>query len=88
MGTLGAQGEGDSDEARSRNWVFYKDYSGDIITEQNIHALDIFVWALGPSLSASGRSGRSVRLELGDTADHYALSYDYEDGAVQFSSRQ
>lgn len=88
MGTLAAQGKGSTGEARLRDWVFYKDYSGDIITEQNIHALDIFVWALGAPNSASGRCGRNVRLEPGDTADHYALSFDYEDGAVQFSSRQ
>lgn len=88
MGALAPQAEGDSAEAKLRNWVFYRDYSGDIITEQNIHALDIFVWALGRPKSASGRSGRTVRLEPGDTSDHYALTFDYETGAVQFSSRQ
>lgn len=37
---------------------------------------------------ASGRSGRAVRLEPGDIAGHDALSFDYKDGVVQFSSWQ
>ena len=37
---------------------------------------------------ASGRSGRAVRLEPGDIAGNDALSFDYKDGVVQFSSWQ
>lgn len=88
MGTLSPHADGDDPESRLRNWVFYKDLSGDIITEQNIHALDIFVWALGAPQSAEGRSGRAVRLEPGDTADHYSVAFDYPEGTVHFSSRQ
>ena len=89
-GALKPQVEDDgSAAARLRNWVFDIPYSGDIITEQNIHSVDIFAWALGAPVRAYGISGRKVRLEPGDTSDHYAISFEYEGGGiVSFTSRQ
>ena len=44
-------------QARVRNWVFDKALSGDIITEQNIHCLDVANWYLrGRPVRAFGRS--------------------------------
>ena len=87
---LGAKGEDKTPEGRLRNWVFDKALSGDIITEQNIHALDVMNWILQvPPLRAWGKGGRKVRVDVGDCWDHFVLVFEYpDDVAVSFSSRQ
>ena len=80
----------DDAEGQLRNWVFMKSLSGDIITEQNIHALDVMSWVMGkPPVSASGGCARKVRVDVGDCNDGFALQYQYEGCAgFTFSSRQ
>lgn len=81
---------GDTPEsARLRNWVFDKALSGDIIVEQNIHALDAGAWMLNAApLKAYGTGGRKIRLD-GDCWDHFAVTYWYPDDViVDFSSTQ
>jgi predicted dehydrogenase len=77
-------------EARLRNWVFDKNLSGDIITEQNIHTLDVMSWIMQkPPIRVTGTGGRKVRTDVGDTWDHYALAYEFDDSVgITFSSRQ
>lgn len=76
-------------EGRLKNWIRHRDLAGDIITEQNIHALDIVSWAFGRPLRVSGTSGRGGRPDnVGDVSDHYALLFEFKSGAVTFSSRQ
>lgn len=76
-------------EGRLKNWIRHRDLAGDIITEQNIHALDIVSWAFGRPVKVSGLSGRGGRPDnIGDVADHYALVFQFEKGAVTFASRQ
>ena len=77
-------------EARLKNWVFDKKLSGDIITEQNIHALDVASWIMNePPLYAFGSGGRKVRVDVGDCWDHFALLFQYADNVgITFSSRQ
>ena len=79
-----------SAEATLRNWVFDQKLSGDIITEQNIHTLDVMSWIMDkPPVSASGTGGRKVRVDVGDCWDNFSLVYDYGDGVgMTFSSRQ
>lgn len=79
-----------SPEHRLRNWVFYQDLSGDIITEQNIHTLDVMSWIMDqPPVRACGTGGRKVRTDVGDCWDHFVLTYEYPDGVgIGFSSRQ
>ncbi len=79
-----------SPENRLRNWVFDIAYSGDILVEQNIHALDVMSWMMGdPPLSAVGAHGRKGRTDVGDCSDHFALLYRYADGvAIPFTSKQ
>jgi len=82
---------GDSEpEARLRNWVFDKKLSGDIITEQNIHTLDVASWIMNkPPLYAFGTGGRKVRVDVGDCWDHFALLFQYADNVgITFTSRQ
>jgi myo-inositol 2-dehydrogenase / D-chiro-inositol 1-dehydrogenase len=79
-----------TETARLRNWVFDKTLSGDIIVEQNIHAIDVANWLLrSHPLKASGTGGRKVRTDVGDCWDHFLCTFFYpDDVSVSFSSRQ
>ncbi len=89
-GRLNIQTPPGTPEARLRNWVFDKALSGDIITEQNIHALDVMNWVHRlPPLHAVGTGGRKVRLDVGDCWDTFSLLFQYpENVGMTFSSRQ
>jgi len=78
-------------DARLQNWVFDQALSGDIIVEQNIHAIDVMSWTMKetPPVRCTGTGGRRVRVDVGDAWDHYALVYEYANQVgVTFSSRQ
>jgi len=91
-GRLGAHRVPDmgAQEARLRNWLFDKALSGDIITEQNVHSLDVMSWVFGkPPLRAYGTGARKVRVDIGDCRDTFSVIYQYpDDVAVTFNSRQ
>ncbi len=76
-------------EGRLRAWGLFRDLSGDIITEQNIHTLDVASWIMGgPPVSAYGTGGRKVR-DVGTCFDTFSLVFTYpDDVGVTFSSRQ
>lgn len=77
-------------EFRLRNWVFDKVLSGDIITEQNVHVIDICNWFLdGHPVKAYGTGGRKARVDVGDCWDHFEVIYDYPgDVQISFGSSQ
>jgi predicted dehydrogenase len=78
-------------EARLRNWLRDRTLSGDIIVEQNIHALDICNWVLqSPPLKARGSGGRKGRGETGgDVYSHFDVIYEYPNNVhLSFSSVQ
>ena len=88
---LGLKAPPGTQEARLHNWVFDQALSGDIIVEQNIHALDVMSWIMkdSPPLRCTGTGGRRVRVDVGDCWDHFALVYEYPNNVgVTFSSRQ
>lgn len=90
-GRLNAKPPLEGAEGRIRNWVFDQALSGDIIVEQNIHAIDVMSWIMrdAPPVRCSGTGGRRVRVDVGDAWDHYALVYEYPNNVgVTFSSRQ
>ena len=76
-------------EVRLRAWGLDKVLSGDIITEQNIHTLDVMNWIMGQEpLYAEGTGGRTVR-PVGTCWDHFVLHFRYpDDVGIAFSSRQ
>ncbi len=76
-------------EARVRAWGLDRVLSGDVITEQNIHALDVASWFLGaPPVKAYGTGGQS-RGFLGTCWDHFAVIFQYASGViVSFNSKQ
>ncbi|MCB0668067.1 MAG: Gfo/Idh/MocA family oxidoreductase [Saprospiraceae bacterium] len=80
-------------ETTLRNWLYYNWLSGDHITEQAVHSLDLMAWAFGDVLpvSATGTGGRQSRTEdkFGNVYDHFAIVFDYPDGKKGFHfSRQ
>ena len=82
----------DPRNAENRLWAWGLDraLSGDIITEQNIHTLDVMSWIMDEKpVSAYGSCGHNVRSDSGNCSDHFALIFKYpKDVAVTFSSRQ
>ena len=76
-------------EVRLRAWGVDRLLSGDIITEQNIHALDVASWMLDAEpVRAYGTGGRK-REFLGDCWDHFAVIFYYpNDLVVSFNSHQ
>lgn len=77
-------------EARLRMWPRDRILSGDIIVEQNIHAIDVGNWFLGGHpVKASGMGGRKLRLNYGDCWDYFVVTFWYpENVTVDFSSAQ
>lgn len=76
-----------------RNWVYYSWLSGDHIIEQAVHSIDMMSWAFGDKMpvKATGTGGRQRRVEdiYGNVFDHFAVVYEYENGAKGFHfSRQ
>ncbi len=70
-------------EWQCRNWLYFCWLSGDHITEQHVHNLDVINWAMGGHpVRAYGMGGRQVRTDAmyGDIYDHFAIEYEYEDG--------
>jgi predicted dehydrogenase len=76
-------------EVRLRCWGIDRLLSGDVITEQNIHALDVATWVVdGNPIKAIGNGGRA-RPFLGDCWDHYSvLFYFPNDLMVTFTAKQ
>ncbi|HWW02674.1 MAG TPA: Gfo/Idh/MocA family oxidoreductase [Candidatus Acidoferrum sp.] len=76
-------------EVRLRAWSIDPVLSGDIITEQNIHAIDVASWMLNAEpLRAYGTGGRT-REFLGKCWDHFAVIFYYpNDLVVSFNSHQ
>ena len=79
----------DNPENRLRAWGLSRELSGDIITEQNIHTLDVASWIMGrPPLCAYGTGGRKFR-DVGSCWDTFSVVFQYaDDVGMTFSSRQ
>ncbi len=77
-------------EARLRGWGADRTLSGDIITEQNIHALDVASWILNAApLSAYGAGGRTRPPLPNGVWDNFSVVFEYpNDVRLTFSSKQ
>lgn len=71
-----------------RNWLYYNWLSGDHIIEQAIHSLDMLQWGMGDAMpvSVTGTGGRQKRTDpkYGNIYDHFALTYEYSNGAKAY----
>jgi predicted dehydrogenase len=79
----------DDPEARLRAWGLDRELSGDVITEQNIHALDVACWILDEQpVSAWGKGGRKAR-DVGSCWTQFSVIYTFpNDIVVTFNSKQ
>jgi myo-inositol 2-dehydrogenase/D-chiro-inositol 1-dehydrogenase len=77
-------------ELRLRAWGLDRALSGDMITEQDIHAIDVMSWIMdAPPLSAFGCGGLKARPKVGTCWDHFIVFFQYPGKVgVQFSGRQ
>jgi len=77
-------------EEQMRNWLFYRERSGDIIVEQNCHNLDVVNWFMGTHpVRAFGYGGRQVRTNIGNIMDNLAATFHFANGVVfSYSANQ
>ena len=72
-----------ADQEQMRNWLFYREKSGDFIVEQDCHNLDVVNWFTGMHPTrAFGYGGRMVRKSPGNILDNLALTYHFDNGLV------
>ena len=71
-------------EYQLRNWLYYNWLSGDFMTEQMVHSLDMMSWAMGDKnpVAATGIGGRQSRVQeiYGNVYDHCGIEYEYDKG--------
>ena len=81
------------------NWYYFNWLSGDHITEQHVHDLDVMNWIMKDEhpQRANGMGGRQVRTPewgeangygrggVGEIFDHHAIEFEYADGTRMFS---
>ncbi len=70
-------------EYQVNNWYYFNWLSGDHITEQHIHNLDVINWLMnGYPVTAQGQGGRQVRtgVDTGQIYDHHFVEYTYGNG--------
>jgi myo-inositol 2-dehydrogenase / D-chiro-inositol 1-dehydrogenase len=72
-----------------RAWGVDRVLSGDVITEQNIHALDVACWMLGADPIRAYGTGGCKRETAGTCWDHFAVIFYFpNDLVVSFNSHQ
>jgi predicted dehydrogenase len=73
-----------------RNWYNFTWLSGDFNVEQHVHFLDVCAWVMQDRYPARavGLGGRQVRTrpEHGNIYDHFAVVYEYANGAKLFGN--
>jgi myo-inositol 2-dehydrogenase/D-chiro-inositol 1-dehydrogenase len=70
-------------EEKVRNWLYYREHSGDIIVEQNCHNLDVVNWFMGTHpVKTSGYGARAVRKQPGNILDSLGATFEFADGMV------
>ena len=76
-------------EERLRSWYQTRALCGDVIVEQDIHAIDVATWFAGADpIKAVGTGSRSTR-KYGDVWGHFAVLYTFPDNfQVSFTSQK
>lgn len=70
-------------EWQIRNWYYFNWLSGDHITEQAVHRIDLMNWALqNHPVKATGLGGRQARVDpsYGHIFDHFSVEYQFPNG--------
>ena len=75
-------------EWQLRNWNYFTWLGGDHIVEQHVHNLDVINWAMRThpvkALALGGRQARPNK-NYGHIYDHFAVEFEYANGARMFS---
>jgi myo-inositol 2-dehydrogenase / D-chiro-inositol 1-dehydrogenase len=61
-------------------WHGWKDLSGDLIVENNVHSIDVLNWFLGGRPNSALGSGGSTLPKTGDMRDHNFVAFQYDKG--------
>jgi len=76
-------------ERRVRAWGLDRVLSGDVITEQNIHAIDVATWILDAQPFRAYGTGGGKSRTVGTCWDHFSVIFTFpEDVVVSFCSKQ
>jgi myo-inositol 2-dehydrogenase / D-chiro-inositol 1-dehydrogenase len=76
-------------EVQLRTWGLNRILSGDVITEQNIHALDVACWIIGANPIKAVGGGGEARGLGGTCWDHFSITYWFPNNILlSFSSKQ
>ena len=76
-------------ETQLRAWGLSRELSGDIITEQNIHALDVACWIIGADPVSAVGTGGEMRGFGGSCWDHFSVIYKFPNNILlSFASKQ
>lgn len=76
----GREQQMDDREYLTRNWLNWSEMSGDHITEQHVHNLDVANWFLGRHPESCVGFGGRARRQTGNQYDFFSLDLDYGDG--------
>ena len=89
-GPLWGHGDMSTPEGRIRSWSLDRVLSGDVITEQNIHALDVATWIIDQApVKAVGTCSKKGRQDAGDCNDHFGAVFTFPgDVMLSFASKQ
>ena len=69
-----------NEQEKIAHWHAFKELSGDLIVENNVHSIDVLNWFLGGRpLSAVG-AGSATRPGRGDMRDHNFVAFEYPGG--------
>jgi len=62
------------------SWHAWKDLSGDLIVENNVHSIDVLNWFLGGHPHSAVGAGGSTLPKRGDMRDHNFVAFEYDKG--------
>lgn len=63
-----------------KHWGDWKELSGDLIVENNVHSIDVLNWFLGGHPQSAIGSGGTKARKQGDMRDHNFVAFDYGNG--------
>jgi predicted dehydrogenase len=61
-------------------WGAWRNLSGDLIVENNVHSIDVLNWFLGGRPKSAIGSGGSTVPKRGDMRDHNFVAFEYDNG--------
>lgn len=65
---------------KGQNWHSWRDLSGDLIVENNVHSIDVLNWFMGGRPKSAVGSASAILPKRGDNRDCNFVAYEYNDG--------